>query len=680
MGGSADRSTTAGDITWNGLGCVRAHARALGGYVPGSTFGEVYRFLLKAEDVITFALDNQDESISAIDWAFFFDRLYVPRNDEEEEELKNVFADANRIALVVAPRGGGKTTFLLNRLLKYREAGGAYYFFDFTKNTDAFEEIAQDWPRRIHQIQAILKTDLYNSYVGDDRRKNNRFIAQALEMFYPHEKVRLGLRLSSNTDIDLETESLLSVLQERPDIALELDSFVHAKLSFGEMVQVLMKLNEWRQFVVCFDNVDRLKADFQPYLLSLAIDVYHRGRGVFGTVVTLREKNVLRYSENGADGDVIDIITPTGVPERANRLDLTPPEDAFVKKLLTARQEYARDEYILQSLGRLDSEFKAIYAATVDHANMSFINQHLYNLANHSWRIMLVLSCGFTRYLVRLVYSGTVEFANSQLKLSETDRRSYFYRWCYASTNPKHEWLRDPIDNYRRYARGMIQLASDCDLEWVVLAWLQNHISKLRVLDVMKAFEKFGVASPRVRAAIYALYDCESVSRRYVELGDRETKLSQEDIKPGTLLYITPLGIEFIRNTVTKFEFMLQAIRHPDAQAEDSEAMLRPLDHKSEFAVRLVYDHLRSMAVAHAAALKEFRSGLANESSWEKVYRADFCIGAHLTIERIAVSHMAHLRQVGEPIAEYAKKLYHRLLEEYYRLAEIDRDPNHIIG
>ena len=174
--------------------------------MPGSTFAEVYRFLLKAEDIITFALDNQSEDTSVIDWPTFFEMLYVPRGDEEEEELKKVFDDASRMALVVAPRGGGKTTFLLNRILKYREAGGAYYFFDFKEKAGAFEGIARDWPRRMHEVQAILKADLYDLHVGDDRRENNRFIAQAFEMFYSHEKVRLALKLSATTDIDLEVE------------------------------------------------------------------------------------------------------------------------------------------------------------------------------------------------------------------------------------------------------------------------------------------------------------------------------------------------------------------------------------------------------------------------------------------------------------------------------------------
>ncbi len=646
--------------------------------MPDRTFSEVQHLTKGYEDLVTFALDDRDEENAIVAWATFFGSLYIHALDSEERELQAILEEAARIALIVAPRGGGKTTFLLHGLLEYKKRGGQFYLFDFKAQGDAVDDLTENWPLNLPSLQTILKEDLYARYIGDDVHEGDRFVETALDMFYPRDKARLARDLASSLDVDLAHDSLLDVFAERPDIANEQEEFVFGKLSFGAMVQVVMKLKGIDRFVVCFDNVDRLAAEIQPFLLSLAIDVYHRGRGAFGTVVALREKNVLRYTEDGADGDVVEVLTPTGHPELAYRVDIHAPVDEFVEGLLSTRQGYARDVFLTERCRDVDQDFKIILDGARKLANSSFISQRLFNLANHSRRQLLLLNAGFTKFLIRLVYEREVGYSESGLDLSQIDCRSYLYRWIYAAMNPRHEWLGDPIANYTKFDAKQLSPASACDLEWVLLAWLQRHQAKLRVGDVISGFEEIGVDRRRARDTLFSLYDCEHPDQRHVELGNVEKRLDPAEVTGGTLAYITPLGTEYIRNTVTKFEYVLQAIRFPEAVLADSTAMLRPLNHKSEDAVQRVHAHLCTMARAHAAALREFRNAMTEKAAWEETYRRDFCVGGRFVIERMVVSHLAHLSEVGGDIVAYADNLYRRLVKDFYSRAEIIADPNQL--
>jgi hypothetical protein len=646
--------------------------------MPNKTFTDVVHFAKGYEDLLTFALDDRDREHAILRWDTFFLRLYIPAQPDEERELQAILDEAARMVVIVAPRGGGKTTFLMHGLEEYSGRGGMFFCFDFKANGDALEPLTRHWPRNLPHLHTILKDALYSQYIGDDIEAGNRFTEEALSMFFPRDKARFIRGLEGDADIRVPPDTLQTVFTKRPDLANQQEEFVFGHLSFGEMVQVVMEVKRIEKFVVCFDNVDRLAAEVQPYLLSLAIDVYHRGRGAFGTVVTLREKNVLRYTPDGADGDVLEVLTPTGQPEQAYKVDLHSPPERSVHTLLDARQVYAKDVFLRAACGDVDDEFVSVLGAARTFANSSFISQRLFNLANHSRRELLVLSAGFTRYLVRLVYEDRLEYADGAIRLSPVDCRSYLYRWIYAAMNPRHEWLRDPVVSFNKYEASPFGPASACDLEWVILAWLQRHQRKLHVGDVVSAFEMIGVDAMRTRASLFSLYDCEHPDQRHVELGDVESRLDPGAVTDGCLAYITPLGTEYIQVTVTKFEYLLQAIRFPDSVPADSDAMLRPLDHNSEEVVRTVCNQLRRIGRVHAAALAEFRSALAEKSGWEAFYRREFCVSGRLILERMVISHLLHLAEVGNDIAAYGERTYRELIADFYARAGIAADPDEL--
>ena len=405
--------------------------------MPTKRYTDIQHVVRGVSDILTFALDNQSEAVSPIEWHEFFQLLYVKRSTEDEQALWDVFEKADHMCLLVAPRGGGKTTSLLSALREYKKSPSAGAFlFDFMANSQLLYGIETDWPVQLFGLQEIMRTELLDQEIEADTDLNYRFVASALEAYFKQRVIALDLELREQGEANLSNRTLLDALQHRPDIARRENTFVKSKLTFGQLVQIVKALKGYSRYMVCFDNVDRLSADIQPYLLSFAIDSYFGGKGAYGTLVALREKNVMRYQEAGAGANIIRIIALTGVAEDVERLDVPPPEESFVEQLFVRRQDYARDIYIPERLRFKDEEFDVFLTGVREHVNTEFIAQKLHGLANHSYKEMLVLNTGFTRYLLRLVYEGEIPHTDGRIELTPRDCRSFLFRWIYATVNP----------------------------------------------------------------------------------------------------------------------------------------------------------------------------------------------------------------------------------------------------
>jgi len=634
--------------------------------MPTRNYAQIQQTILDMENVLTFALDDWGEESPLIPWSVFFELLYVDHDAEDEEQIRIALQEADQMWIVVAPCGGGKTTFLLHALRAYkRDTSHLAFVFDFEASAELFYELEKNWPVQLPALQGILRTHVLNTFIRYDYSLNVEFIRLALLSYYPDRILEIDMKIREDTDLVLNADTLGDVLLNRPDILERENDFIRSKLPFGACVATIKRLLGASAFVVCFDNVDRLPVDVQPYLLSLAVDSYHGGRGSYGTVVTLREKNILRYREVGSDGDTVNFINLSGTPEMAKQLRMQSPNEPFVKKMFELRQEYALESYLVERLGTSDPELLAVLKAAFAIVNSQFVSQKLYNLANHSYREMLTLNCGFARYLTRLVYENVVTFDNDHIVESDANLRSYLYRWIYAAVNPQHEWLRDPFETFMLYGKGKIPNPIDCDLEWMVLTWLHNNGGQATFGRLYDAFEVVGVSPDQIRRATYSLYNCRKPIQRHVELGTAERKLLVADCVPSTLVILTPLGKEFITSTLLKFEFMLQAMSTQSCMNEDSLEMLQPIEHASRKAMQQMYERLLFIKNAHSSALQGIRDALSRDD-WEHFYRVHFCINEQLSLERIADNHWFHIRTLPREVSDVAASLYSRLFHAYF--------------
>lgn len=628
------------------------------------------------EEVMSYAIDETPLGI-AVDKDTFFSTLYVPHPPEDEAALNDAFASANGFTLIVGPRGGGKTTFLHRGLETYlAEEGNDAYIIDFTALAESLYPIEMDVPARMPILHSVLKEELLKHYVGSIRESDYAFVAESLCSFLSNRKLDLAYRLRIEGDMT-ETE-VIQALRQDPALAREESRYARSKLTLGELIQVIRSVRDSKRFVLCFDNVDRLHPDLQPYLFSLAIDSYHRGMGAFGTIVSLRNKNVRRYTESSENGGTFGFIALTGTFEESKPLRLRDPTADFVTRIFDTRHKFILETRCRE--GKDSSGFCVTLDRVKGSTNSQFIEERLYRLANNSYRSMLMLNCGFIKYLLRLTDKGTI-LSEEQRELRDQDCRSFLYRWTYAVMNPNFEWLQNPIRAYKEYAEGKIQDPIDCDLELVLLIWLQNRTEPCFVRDIVRGLDEIGVGSEQTVRALMNLYKRTYPGHRYVELGDCEKTLSEDDLRPNVAVEITPLGKEFSRFTITKYEFLVQALDYPNTLAEGSDAMLRPIGDCSDQLLRRVTQHLRLMESANSQALANVRDTLTRKGhqNWTEYYRAHFCIGTRLILERITAGHIGYLREINPGLAAVQRDRYLEILKEYCSRTGWDNKPEKIL-
>jgi hypothetical protein len=392
--------------------------------------------------------------------------------------------------------------------------------------------------------------------------------------------------------------------------------------------------------------------------------------------VCLRNKNVHRFEPYGAGGDIVEIVNLTGTRTEARRRQLADASDDFLTRLFTVRQDY-----VLRVIGKKDrtqqhATFCNSLRALKDLSNTQFMRERLYHLANHDYRLVLVLGAGFMRYLLRLSSAGIIHLQDG-LYPSDWECRSFLYRWTYTVMNPEQQWLRNPVRSYRDYATaGFVDPLDSC-LDVMLATWLQNGHSPCKLRDVFDAFRSIGVSATQIRKSLFALYSSPTPERRHVELGDKETDLEEGELYPGTRIELLPLGREYVRFVITKFEFLLQALQYPNVLLETDPLLLRPVGQIGHRELQVILNHLATVGQVHSLGLQKIAAALKASGcvDWEAHFRAHFGIGGLLALERIAASHLGYLRELDPALARETRPAYMQLLRAYYDASGLKASP-----
>jgi hypothetical protein len=637
-------------------------------------YAEIEEDVAFLSEVLTCSVDDY-RIARGIGYKTFYTQLYVEHPSEDEATVRRAFDDANGFLIVQAPVGGGKTTLVRRWYEDFvSHRGQEAFLIDFRELAEKAYWIEEDMPVRMTALHAELKEALTAHYLGAEMEADTAFTAKALDRLFPRRKLQLlrTLDLPASTSEDALAEALM----QHPEVARTESEFARDKSTLAGLVEVIMALRKCKKFMLFLDNVDRLNPDLQPHLLSIAIDAYNGGRGAYGTVVCLRNKNIHRYEPYGAGGDVVEIVSLTGTREKARRRQLADASDDFLARLFSVRQDYVLR--VIGKKGRVQQHvsFCSSVRTLKDLSNTQFIRERLYHLANHDYRLVLVLSAGFVRYLLRLSSAGIIRLQDG-IHPSDWECRSFLYRWTYTVMNPEQQWLRNPIRGYGDFAAaGSVDPVDSC-LDVMLATWLQNGHSPCKYRDVVDAFRSIGVSGAQVRKSLFALYSSPTPERRHVELGDKEKNLEEDELYPGTRIELLPLGREYVRFVITKFEFLLQALQYPDVLSETDPSLLRPVGQIGHRELQVVLDHLATVRKVHSLGLQKIAGALKSSGcvDWEAYYRAHFCIGGQLALERMAASHLRYLRELDPALAQATRPAYVELLRAFYDASGLKASP-----
>ncbi len=613
----------------------------------------------------------------------FFDDIYVSFTAEDEQTVLSAVQDADRFTVVVAPLGGGKSTIVYWALQNMRSQSRDYFIFDFKREISSLypmKGLPQEKARFMHDR---FKDALMNAFLPTLAKKLD-FAFHTLQRFFIHERHQMEVKWSQRHPAlrsDEESATVRSLFlsdSQSQEVALKL---ISERLTCAQMILALKDTLGLSNFLLVLENVDKCPVIDQPVLFSVAIDMNHEGLGEFGTMVTLRNKNLMRFEEAGSDGDVIEVVSITSdYSESARPVRLNPPTSEHAARIVEKRQVHALKK-APSAVGTQSAGSAEIFRQLQKHVNAAMVEERFQNLSNHSYRRMLVMHDGFVRYLFRLVEADAIKIEQGQVDLCGWKTRSYLYRWLYAANNPDHRFLLDIVSRHQGYNAKSDDLPMLCDIELVVLAWLvNNHHHSLTMSDLSSGFRRLSIGSEFIREGIYRLYPRKALLR-HVELGDSEERITPEGLKsPDCRLKVTPLGTEFVQYTITIFEFLHQCLAYPVITNADATEMLAPVELDMDSKINRVYEFLKIMGRVHCETLKEFReSWHGKNEDWESYYRRTFCIREQLILERIAYSHLAYFRNQFPTSFDKWRSQYYDLIDEYLRDVKSSHDVSQVL-
>ncbi|MFC2107855.1 AAA family ATPase [Candidatus Bipolaricaulota bacterium] len=271
----------------------------------------------------------------------FFEELYVSR--EEEVLLDRVFQSASKFTIVSGVSGAGKTSLLHRTLAKARQAGFGIEacLIDFRELSQMLYGIIRDdaSPTISQSLHAVLKEELLRKYIGADSELDRRLVDDVLSHAFVNRKLDIKYQVQEQgLTSDLELASVLGMF---PDIALAESRFVRAQATLSQIIRSLRSIFGWERFVLCVDNTDQLASELQPILLSLLADGYYAGKGDYGTIVTIRETNLMAYRSSDTPVDSVMITSASGAQESADILKLNRPSPHFISEVLLRRWDFS---------------------------------------------------------------------------------------------------------------------------------------------------------------------------------------------------------------------------------------------------------------------------------------------------------------------------------------------------
>jgi tetratricopeptide (TPR) repeat protein len=625
------------------------------------------------EDVLAFSLDAGGTRLGMDDNAFF-SFLYVPR-PEESRLLSGILA-ANKLAVLVAPWGSGKTSIVRKVLADYlQDPDNEACVVDFRRLLERLYDISdtETPPTQLQRLHAIVKDVVWERYIGADPTRDREVVVQVLASYHGDRLLRIARE--RNLEGAITQDSLQEIFSSDVGLAHRESGFVRAKATLSQLVQAIKAVYRWKRLVLCMDNTDQLPPHLRPLVLTLAVDAYYGGEGSFGTVLAIREANLRGDAKTTSTGHGVQVVSLSGSIELAEMVHLDTPTSDFISRLLSTRVQHALYLASASAQTTVRREETERLSAAAAMAREPFLAERCFALANCNCRVLLLRYSHYVRYLVEFLKAADdlVAGAGARSRNSLPDAL-VFYRWAIGVGQPQFEWLLNPVTPYGRVRSGDGSRAVNCILDLLILGWLWNHAGPSnRVADLVRDFEAVGVREREACDALFRLYERSHECGEYVYLGRTEERLMRAQLLGNTWLRISPLGMEYITSVVSSVHFLEEAVMAAGTPLQDSQSAGATLPATTHERRERVLEHIQRMVEVHALALTSMRAALEGDRhpDWERYVRDTFLVEGQPIVARVIAAHAKHLRDDEKDSTLAAA--YDRLLDSFERMSGMKR-------
>lgn len=616
------------------------------------------------DEFTAFEISLGGVAVATINCDVFFDKIYAPRHVEGlEDRIIDVILGAPALICLIGPRGCGKssTLYYVVRALREKRPATRVELFDVKV---LYDNLPHDLTREnaARTFRQMLRENL-NARLFRTPQEIRPLIAWLLagppdesDPFNPAAITDLAdasmVALSRvNCDSDKRAERVLALSQwflEKPveysnQLAtllprLRAAHFVQGALRLGKIYpQFTRSAQPIDKFVLIYDNVDRIPAEFQPTFFEVISDKHLNLAGACTTVVGIRRENLKGESPHpNSGGDVFVAVEPGVLKYPAY---LIPPDPGnHVKDILQRRHQYVLTLIRANIEGSANSWYESMHSAVIGE----FIDNSIAPLANYSIRMIGALYVGFLEFLVRLSSHGLLPADTTVDKILAAEEKylqTLFFLFLRAKGDEYDIMLYDVLKEkgIDDFGDSFASMASEHHLLITCVLNLSRSTAVTRpwrddpfVGTVVEYMRDLGFDEKMVTMALRDLVGDPGEQLRILELRDVRPPWTAADLPASARVRLTPMGTELITKIFHKVGYVWGSVY---AHASLDRTYLE-LQRKER--VRLFYAHVVGMAKRHLTLMTRLRAMWPSVNDWLGTYRTKFGVEGELQVERIA--------------------------------------------
>ena len=580
----------------------------------------------------------------------FFSEMYCERPLLEEKLRAFCTSQGAGLGVVIGVQGSGKSTIVQVVQSQLDPSHFPFLLINFKAfYTDklSWEPIGK-W-RKI--VEDNLKQQITARFLDQDRidkwfthflfedpetRAMFKDELDEIHRLYQHDRFRAGSAYPND---------------EKQWFATQLPRFPNLATSIGRQLTLehyfkaarLQTSNAIEQFVVVFDNVDRVERQRQADVYQIAEDLRATHTTSANIIITTRKETCHPPEEvcNAHPAPIMEIGL-YGNRERDKSL-LSPDQfEQILARRLTCFKSLSKGAEFTNNIIALSRSLKEEYSEIV-----------LINVANQSIRDALHYHCAFVEYLLDQYPPDELYSRLCQRGGVGSFLISCLYGWVArhgAVLNHQSLNLVELLDECRRVHQ--YKGIAGCDLSYLLLVCLYNchrrHAANPLVSELFARFAPLKYSPEKLRKALFDLW-----SLRELEFGNvlniyqKHLPKVSADIRDDAECELNFRGETLIQRVSVSFTFINRLLfdkGHDDfypikeRRAVDRYYEIGHLPRHAHWSCRFLFD----LAFLHSLELHKIRTRYAS-ADWYDRYAHDFCIDHDLQVQRIIDSHCGFL-------------------------------------
>jgi len=577
----------------------------------------------------------------------FFNKIYYKR-DAFEDAIKKSISEREQVLSIEGIEGCGKST-ILKKVIS--DLNRPHLIMDF--NQLAINTIFRK-PDSIAINGAIaehLEKNLMASFFMDDKpnfgdlcefllfEKNGLLAAD-----FSDERLELRDIYIKNNDRQNKMHNWYKERQ-KTSCLVDLNEKVRKKYNYLHLIMAISHfLNLKEEFIIMFDNIDRLPRECQPYYYDFATGLNNNFKQYIKIIICIRPENahMPQALKGGTKSDLVDHMA-LGYIESKGTSGIYLDSAGF-HSILSKRQKY----YIEQKFKNSELSEKIIFLT--DELRSTYAELVLIDLANQSIRTALDYHCKFLEYLLCL-------FPFEKLKQTIKTLRASFLVSCLLA------WIVDYAKVLDDQSLNLVSLLRKsinskyrdicCDLSYLILVNLlnegRNKIDReIKFGTLVENLNMLRFDTDEIRKEVYNLYCNGSQEFGHIISISYDEELNDEsDIGLNTKLSLNFRGRRIVEDIAITFTFInrfLYKEKNKDKTIIDSSYF----ESSNYIAYTLEnIDFFAQIAFLHTLELVRICKKM-KIPNWLNEYKKRFCIQHKLQLERILESNISFIGKLIE--------------------------------